>query len=212
MKIIIKSEDFLIQKTTHQQIVKTVSLNKYQGMLSGIYIQTISKYLDKIIITAGPLRIFMWNKNEIEDYAQNNKNIFKKYKLNQAIPLIYNSYHKFEINFIFNNEKVYNDSEIKKVEYIEKIASEDNDKIVEYWDINNGCVCEGYGVKYEEVKKVKDLIISAPKINTPEVKLIYNNDIVNIKTNYAIEFYDDKLAQKNYLRYSDSMYGLVYSD
>ncbi len=216
MDIIIKSDDFSIEKKNRNQneaIVKTINLNKYTGMLSSIYIQTIPKYLDKIVITCGEQRIFIWNRNEIDDYVQNNKNIFEKYKINQCIPISNKSYHHFKINFIFNNEEVYNDCIIEKQEYIEKIASEDTDKIVEYWDIDDECVYQGYGVKYEEVKKVKDIIMSSPKINSPEVKLTFNNtdDKIDTKTKHEIEFFDDILGKNNYLRYINTMYSLAYT-
>ncbi len=215
MDIIIKSDEFSIKKTItnkNDPIVKKVNLNNYTGMLSEIYIQSMPKYLDKIVITGGGQKIFTWSRYEIEECVEQNKNILSKYQLNQTIPISNKSYDKFEMNFIYNNEKVYNDCIIEKNEYIEKVASEDNEKIVEYWDMDDECVYQAYGVKYEEVKKVKDIIMSSPKINSPEVKIVLqNNCLISNKENYEIEFFDDMLGRKNYLRYVNTMYGLAYT-
>ncbi len=215
MDIIIKSDEFSIKKTItnkNDPIVKKVNLNNYTGMLSEIYIQSMPKYLDKIVITGGGQKIFMWNRYEIEECVEQNKNILSKYQLNQIIPISNKSYHNFEMNFIYNNEKVYNDCIIEKNEYIEKVASEDNEKIVEYWDMDDECVCQAYGVKYEQVKKVKDMIMSSPKINSPEVKIVLqSNCLISNKENYEIEFFDDMLGRKNYLRYVNGMYSLAYT-
>jgi hypothetical protein len=100
MEIIIKDEEFSIKKSNNNviknlndPIVKSFTLNNYSGMLSEIYIQNLPKYLDKIVITGGEQRIFLWNKNEIEEYVKNNTNILSKYQLNKAIPISNNSYH-----------------------------------------------------------------------------------------------------------------------
>ncbi len=217
MEIIIKDDEFSIKKSKNNviknindPITKTFNLSNYSGMLSEIYIQNVPKYLDKIVITAGEQRVFVWNKNEIEEYVQNHKNILSKYKLNKTIPLSNTSYHSFKLHFVYNNTLIYKDCIIEKEEYIEKIASEDTSKLVEYWDMDDECVCQAYGVKYEEITKTREIIMSAPKLNTSEFKLILVNNNVAKNENYEIEFYDDNLGKMNYLRYNNSMYGVAY--
>ncbi len=213
MEIIIKDEECSIKKSNknvNDPITKTFNLSNYSGMLSEIYIQNVPKYLDKIVITAGEQRIFMWNKNELEEYVQSRKNILSKYQLNKTIPLSNISYHSIKLHFVYNNTLIYKDSIVEKEEYIEKIASEDTSKMVEYWDMDDECVCQSYGVKYEEVTKTREIIMSAPKLSTSEFKLVFVNNNVAKNENYEIEFYDDILGKMNYLRYNNSMYGVTY--
>ncbi len=219
MEIIIKNEEFNIKKSNknvikniNDPIMKTFNLSNYSGMLSEIYIENVPKYLDKIVITAAEERLFVWNKNEIEEYVENHKNILSKYQLNKTIPLFNTSYHSIKLHFVYNNTLIYKDSIIEKEEYIEKIASEDTSKMVEYWDMDDECVCQAYGVKYEEIKKTRNIIMSAPKLSTSEFKLVLVNNNVNVakNENYEIEFYDDILGKMNLLRYSNSMYNVAY--
>ncbi len=218
MEIIIKDEEFNIKKSNNNviknlndPIVKSFTLNNYSGMLSEIYIQNVPKYLDKIVITGGEQRLFMWNKNEIEEHVKNNTNILSKYQLNKAIPISNNSYHHFKLHFVYNNTLIYKDCIIEKEEYVEKIASEDTNKIVEYWDMDDECVCQAYGVKYEEIKKTREVIKNALKLNTSEMKLIFNTTEIDKKDSYEIQFYDDILGKMNSLRYNNSMYGVAYN-
>ncbi len=213
MEIIIKDEECSIKKSNknvNDPIMKTFNLSNYSGMLSEIYIENVPKYLDKIVITAAEERLFVWNKNEIEEYVENHKNILSKYQLNKTIPLSNISYHSIKLHFVYNNTLIYKDSIVEKEEYIEKIASEDTSKMVEYWDMDDECVCQSYGVKYEEVTKTREIIMSAPKLNTSEFKLVFVNNNVAKNENYEIEFYDDILGKMNYLRYNNSMYGVTY--
>ncbi len=207
---LIESQEFTIKKHT-DMIKKTIVLGGEDNMgIESISLCSIPDHLHCITLSFGSTSCFYfeWKRDELPSYL--NRNMLEKYQMKDLIPTFKNAYHSIKLNFIYDSEEVFKNCEYETREVIYKVASEDQTKEVEYWDIDDECVYKAYGVKYKEVKSEKKVIKNPIVLQTPQFKIIRKGEKYDRNKMYQVPFYHEALKCTNYIKVQNSMYDLAY--
>ncbi len=191
-------------------IKKIISLKSYPGFIERIVIDPNTdlnpNYIERIDMTCGGLRIFSWDKSEYTSGT----NLFEKYHLNKPFPITNNSYHDVNLSFMYDKAAMIADRIIEEREVVEKYACRDESVELEYWNEEENGVSYGYGVKYEERKVMRNMILKKFDLKTPQILLYYSDDHTDIPKNtgsYDVEFDDHIVRKRSILRFVSGMYG-----
>ncbi len=179
-------------------IKKSVLLNGKNNMgIESIELCSFPEYLQCITLSFGKKNIFVWNRDDLTKYRD--QNLLNKYEIKDLIPIFTHCYDQIKLNYIYNTEKIYKNCIIENEEIITRIAVEDTSKEVEYWDMDEQCACNAYGVKYIEEKSVKRVITKSPTLETPKMKIVYKKAIYDKNIIYKVSFNDVNIGCKNNL-------------
>jgi hypothetical protein len=205
----IQIQEFTIKEYS-DMIKKSIVLGGEDNMgIESISLRSIPDHLHCIILSFGNDRpYFVWKRDELSSYL--NRNMLEKYQMKDLIPTFKYAYHQIKLNFIYDSEEVFKNCEYETREIIHKVAMEDETKEVEYWDMDDQCACQAYGVKYEEVKIEKKVMKNPVVLQTPQFKIIYKGQKYDKNTMYQVPFYDEVLKNTNYIKVQNQMYGLTY--
>lgn len=197
MSVKMPTEDFII-KDLENVIKKSVFIKRENNMgIESIELHSLPEHIQSITLSFGKKNIFVQNREDLSKYR--NKNLLTKYQIKDLIPTFIYCYDEIKVNYIYDAEKIYEQCEINTQEVITKIAVEDTDKEVEYWDMDDDCSRNAYGVKYIEEKSEKRMITKSPTLQTPLLKIIYKKFLYDKNKIYKIPFYDENMGCKNNL-------------
>lgn len=188
----IPNEEIVI-KDFQEIIKKSIVINGENNMgIESIELNSLPEYLQCITLSFGKKNIFVWNRDDLIKYRT--ENLFNKYIIKDLIPTFTHCYDMIKINYIYDTEKYYADCEVETQEIITRIAVEDTSKEVEYWDMDEQCACNAFGVKYIEEKSERRVIKKSPKLETPKIKIVYKGKTYDINQKYKIPFYDQNIG------------------
>lgn len=193
----LKTKEFMINE--RQPIIKKSEIihGKNNMGIESIELCSIPEYLHCITLSFGSKTVFVWNRGDCTKYL--NGNLLEKYQMKNLIPTFTHCYAQIKLNYIYDSEEVYKNCEMETQEIITKIAVEDTDKQVEYWDMDEQCACNAYGVKYDEVKSTKEVFTKSPTLQTPQLKIIFKVASYDRNETYKIPFYDQNIGLTNNL-------------
>ncbi len=170
MGLIIKEEEFTITKY-EEEIVKTLCIYSEKDKLCNLVIESLPDFLDSITISIHNVHFFKWKRDEIIVPM----NLLESSKYEKIQEAINTSEYMVNIHFIYDQKAVYKKCGVMTHEVTTPgvVPKEDKTKLVTYWDPDDECACQAYGVKYEMETKQTKILLQEITLRKPQVKISY---------------------------------------